>query len=511
MVKLSIDNKQIEVAEGSTVLSAAGKLGIQIPTMCWYEGQDHFTSCMVCVVEDTSSGKLLPACSTRVEEGMVIETAGLRVRNARKTALELLLSEHVGDCEGMCRQACPAHMNIPLMLRHLEAGNKREALKTVKDRLALPAVLGRVCSAPCEKGCRRGQVDRSLSICLIHRVLAERDLASGSPYIPQRKPVTGKTVAIVGAGPAGLSAAYYLQKEGYDCTVFDDHTQPGGMLRYEIPAQRLPRIILDSEINITRRLGAVFRMGVEVGVDVPLEKLEEEFDAVILATGTLPPREWDRPGIFICGGAVKRVSMAVKSAARGRATAFLVSRFLARKEQSVNSGPEFHSRVGKLKEGEVDEFFKILDRSEGTHLLNGCSAEHITAEAKRCLHCECGKADSCKLRRFAGEYQAAPHRFNGNGRKRLEKVLYPAGVVHEPGKCIKCGLCVRITQKYGEPLGFTFIGRGFAVKVGMPVNGNSHKASARIAALCVEACPTGALSIARPHEGDGLRGRGIER
>jgi ferredoxin len=287
-----------------------------------------------------------------------------------------------------------------------------------------------------------------------------------------------------------------LQQEGYDCTIFDDHPQPGGMLRYEIPPEQLPRIILDSEINIILKLGAAFRLDTEVGVDIPLETLEKDFDAVILATGTPPPKEWDRPGIFICGGAVKLVNMAVKSAARGRAAAFLVSRYLAGREKTASPGQEFQSRLGKLKEGEVEEFLKTMDKDKtgDMFLLNGCSTENITSEAKRCLHCECGKSESCKLRRFAGEYKAAPKRFNGNGRKRVEKVLYPAGVVHEPGKCIKCGLCVRISLKYGEPLGFTFIGRGFDVKIGMPVNGNSHKASAKVAALCIEACPTGALS-----------------
>jgi ferredoxin len=516
MIKLRINKQEIKVAKGSTILSAARELGIFIPTMCFYEGYEHFTSCMVCVVEDLVSGKLLPSCSAQVEEGMIIETENDRVRHARRTALELLLSEHVGDCEGMCRQVCPAHMNIPLMLRHMEAGRNREALKTIKEHIALPAVLGRICPAPCEKACRRGQVDHPLAIRLIHRLAAEQDLSSKSPYIPSKKPVTGKKVAVVGAGPAGLAAAYYLLQEGHSCTIFDEHPQPGGTLRYEVPVEILPRIILDSEIKIIRKLGADFQMNIKLGRDISMDALKEEFHAIILAIGKPPSEEWNCPEVFVCGGAKRPVRMAVKSMADGRSTALLVSRFLHNHEAAALH-PPFYSRLGKLKEGEVEEYFKVMDIVKNTLFLkvihrnftlkDDSSAEDIVLEAGRCLHCECLKSDSCKLRQYAEEYQVTPQRFNSRERKRVEKMFYHPHVIHEPGKCIKCGLCVRITREHGEYPGLTFIGRGFDVRIGIPVNGRSDRAFEKVAALCVKACPTGALSS----RGDGIRGREVER
>jgi NADPH-dependent glutamate synthase beta subunit-like oxidoreductase len=111
---------------------------------------------MVCVVEDTARGRLLPACAAKAEAGMVIETDSETVHNARRAVLELLLSEHQGDCEAPCERACPAGLNIPLMLRCLMRGDQEAAQALARRALVLPATLGRVCTAPCEAGCRRG-------------------------------------------------------------------------------------------------------------------------------------------------------------------------------------------------------------------------------------------------------------------------------------------------------------------------------------------------------------------
>jgi predicted molibdopterin-dependent oxidoreductase YjgC len=154
-MKLTINSKSVVVDKGSTVLEAAEAAGISIPTMCRLKGYAHMTSCMVCVVKEMGSGRLLPSCTAPAAEGMVIETDNEEVHHARRTALNLLLSEHVGDCEAPCRLTCPAHMNIPLMIRQIKAGEIRDAIETVKEDIALPAVLGRICPAPCEKGCRR--------------------------------------------------------------------------------------------------------------------------------------------------------------------------------------------------------------------------------------------------------------------------------------------------------------------------------------------------------------------
>ncbi|MHC4329134.1 MAG: 2Fe-2S iron-sulfur cluster-binding protein, partial [Planctomycetota bacterium] len=255
MPKLTIDNREVQVADGATILDAAGKLGIEIPTLCFLEGCKPSTSCMVCVVKVEGLMSLVPACATIVREGMQVESDCKQVHEARKAALELLLSDHLGDCLGPCHTICPAQMNIPLMIRQIAAEKLSDAIATVKKDIALPAVLGRICPKPCERGCRRAAIDEAVSICLLKRYVADVDLQSASPYSPACKSGRGKRVAIVGAGPAGLAAGYYLQQAGYDCTIFDDHEKPGGMLQYGVPEEELPRYVLDNEIALIEKLG----------------------------------------------------------------------------------------------------------------------------------------------------------------------------------------------------------------------------------------------------------------
>ena len=201
---------------------------------------------MVCVVKVAGVGGLVPACGTVVRDGMQVESESEQVFEARKAALELLLSDHVGDCVGPCQMGCPARMNIPRMIRQIAAGQLQDAIATVKRDIALPAVLGRICPAPCEKVCRRKQHDDAVSICLLKRHVADVDLQSDQPYSPALAPKRDKRVAIIGAGPAGLAAAYYLQQDGFDCTIFDEHEEPGGMLRYAVTERNLPRDVLNA-------------------------------------------------------------------------------------------------------------------------------------------------------------------------------------------------------------------------------------------------------------------------
>ena len=165
MPKLIIDQREVEVPEGATVLDAARKLGIDIPALCFHEGCNPSTSCLACLVRIGGEERLVPSCATAAAEGMQVESETEAVRQARRTALELLLSDHLGDCMAPCQLGCPAQMDIPTMLRQIAAGQLREAIATVKRDIALPAVLGRICPAPCEKVCRRGDLDAAVSIC----------------------------------------------------------------------------------------------------------------------------------------------------------------------------------------------------------------------------------------------------------------------------------------------------------------------------------------------------------
>ncbi|MFC1570036.1 2Fe-2S iron-sulfur cluster-binding protein, partial [bacterium] len=349
MIRLTINQQTIEVKKGCTLLEASKQLGLSIPTLCHKEDLDKHTSCMVCVVEETQSGKLLPSCTALAEHGMTVQTDSESVFQARQSALNLLLSEHVGDCEAPCQLVCPAHMNIPLMLRQISANQLDDAIQTVKDRIAIPAVLGRICPAPCEKGCRRKQVDEPVSICLLKRFAADMDLSSDKPYLPEIKKRSGKHVVIVGAGPAGLSSAYYLLIQGHQCTMIDTCKAPGGKLRTELSEALLPKSILDSEIAIIEKLGLKFQAKKILGKDVTLRKLQNKYDAVVLTLGEIDEQGvralglessergikihpkthmTSLSGVFSGGNATHPGKLAVRSAGHGWAIAQSVHQFL---------------------------------------------------------------------------------------------------------------------------------------------------------------------------------------
>jgi formate dehydrogenase major subunit len=229
-------------------------------------------------------------------EGMVVHTATDDVRTARRIALELLLSDHAGECVAPCSARCPAGLDIPGFVYGVATGDTGRAIETIAERLALAGSLGRVCPRLCEQNCRRCDLDQGLAIGALHRYVADRDRASDSPYLPPRAAASGKSVAIVGAGPAGLAAAYYLLPKGHSCTLYDAHERAGGMLRYGIPAYRLPKDALDSEIDAVRRLGAEFRFSTRWGSDFTLAELRRRHDAVFLAIGAQRAQSLGCPG-----------------------------------------------------------------------------------------------------------------------------------------------------------------------------------------------------------------------
>jgi formate dehydrogenase major subunit len=301
-VSITIDGRKAEVTAGQTILQAARTLGLSIPTLCHVEGFEPSASCFVCAVKIEGRPNLWPSCATPAAEGMVVITNSDEVRAARKTSLELLLSDHAGDCIGPCRTGCPARLDIPGFIAGIAAGDHEKAAQIVTDDLTLPASLGRVCPRLCEERCRQCDVEEALSIRNLHRFTADyrrrtetpAEPAGGTPA-PLPAP-TGRRVAIVGAGPAGLAAAHHLLRRGHGAVLFDAHPQPGGMLRYGIPEYRLPRQVLDAEIQTIRTLGAEFRLGKRLGRDFTLDDLRRDFDAVFLAIGAQGSRGLGCPG-----------------------------------------------------------------------------------------------------------------------------------------------------------------------------------------------------------------------
>ena len=284
-IKLIINGKECVGESGQTILEVAEKNGIFIPTLCHLATVKHYGACGVCVVEAEKSPKLMRACSTMAADGMVINTESKRVVQARKVALELLMSDHDGDCKGPCHLGCPAHTDVQAYVKQIALGNDKEAVRIIKEKIPLPASVGRVCPHPCENDCRRQLVEQPLSIAYLKAFAADNDLASGDPFKPELAEATGKKVAIVGGGPAGLTAAYQLAVKGHAVTVFDMMPEMGGMLRYGIPEYRLPKAVLAAEVAAIAEMGVELKNNVKVGADVTLESLRAEFDAVLVAVG----------------------------------------------------------------------------------------------------------------------------------------------------------------------------------------------------------------------------------
>ncbi len=524
MHTLTLDGRPVSMPEGSTILEAARRLGIAIPTLCHRDGLPPGTSCMVCVVEIDQSNRLVPACAYPVRTGLVVRTDTPSVRDARRAAVELLMGEHAGDCEGLCRRGCPAGMNIPLMIRQLAAGRTAEALETVRRDIALPAVLGHICPAPCEKVCRRARLDQPVSICLLKRFSADH-----GPAAPVRvAPDSGRRVAIVGAGPAGLAAAFYLGLLGHACVVFDDQPEPGGALRRDVPIDRLPRAVLDREIEVIRGLGVSFRSGIRIGRDLTLADLRGAHDAVILTVGAadaaqaaalgLPasPQGLQAdshtfatpvPGLFAAGGAVHPLKMAIRACAEGKACAEACDMYLKR-GQPAAVPRRFNSVVSKLTDTELRDARSQV--SEGARVdpaagvPGGFTAAEAVAEAKRCLRCDCRKSEACGLRAAVETLGADARRYVEQERQPVEVLRHSNGLLFEPGKCIKCGVCIRLARQHPEVPGLDFAKRGFQMRVSPPVGETMATALGGVAAAVVAACPTGALAWDEGEEKPGL-------
>lgn len=295
-IKVTINGKEITAEKGQTILQIAEKNGIEIPTLCYIEEIKPYGACGLCTVEVEGMPKLLRACSAVAGDGMVISTDTPRIRQSRKIALELLMSDHTGDCKGPCSLNCPAGTDCQGYVKLISQGKFKEAVALVKDRVPLPASIGRVCPHPCETACRRKLVEEPISIAFLKSFAADEDLKSGDKFMPEIAESTGKSVGIIGGGPAGLTAAYFLAVKGHKVTVYDAMPKMGGMLRYGIPQYRLPKEVLDMEIASIAELGVEMKNNVKIGTDITLDEIRNAHDATLVAIGA-----WKSSSMRIAG------------------------------------------------------------------------------------------------------------------------------------------------------------------------------------------------------------------
>ncbi len=285
MFNIKIDGIELQAAPGTTILEAAQSAGIEIPTLCHDKRIEEYGACGICVVEAAGIPKLLRACSTKISDGMDINTKSDRVVKSRKFALDMLLSNHTGDCKAPCSLACPAGTDCQGYVGLIANGEYEEALKLIKQRIPLPAAIGRVCPHPCQTACRRGLVEDPIQIAYLKSFVADIDLNSENTFVPELAELNGKTVSVIGGGPAGLTAAYFLRIKGYSVKIYDKMPKMGGMLRYGIPQYRLPKELLDKEIELIEKLGIDMINNKTLGVDFTIESLKAENDAVVVAVG----------------------------------------------------------------------------------------------------------------------------------------------------------------------------------------------------------------------------------
>jgi predicted molibdopterin-dependent oxidoreductase YjgC len=419
-MNIVINEREVAVREGETLIETARRNGLEIPSLCYAE-QDakHQSSCMVCAVRNCRTGQIIPSCTTLPVEGMQIDTESPEVITTRTLSLELLLSDHRADCEAPCRMACPGNMDVARMNRLYDRGRHEEALTLLRDTLVIPATLCYICNAPCEKICRKGDLNTFVPIREIKKTLvAKTDLSR-----IQRPESNGRQVAITGSDPAALAAAYHLRKQGYEVSVFE---KSDALLTPYIQAEQAPAEIIGLEIEVMRRMGVRFILSQEA-----------------------PP----------AGSFEQVITPQTKTKQPARMT--LEGRILAGVE---DGGKPFNSNYSRFTPSEKEA-------------LGGATEEQ--AGASGCLYCDCEGKTSCRLRRYATEYGVRNSRYTkSSAREALRRQQLSATMWFEPAKCIRCGLCV-----YNSANGFTFKDRGFVMQVVLPEE-NKANIREELAQLC---------------------------
>lgn len=287
-INIKLNGESVSGFQGETIYECASRHGIKIPTLCHDPRLEPYSSCYVCVVEVAGMRGHQPSCSTYITPGMEINTETEAVKQSRKAALDLLLSNHYADCLGPCKQTCPAGVDVQGYISLIDKGRYSDAVALIKETNPLPAICGRVCVRPCEAACRRGLMEEGAAVGIdyLKRFASDMDLESPAKFVPELKADTGKKVAVIGAGPGGLSTAYFLRIQGHQVVIYEAAPAPGGWLRYGIPEYRLPNDVLDKEVKNITDLGVQIHYQQQLGDNLSYQYLQDNFDATVLTIGS---------------------------------------------------------------------------------------------------------------------------------------------------------------------------------------------------------------------------------
>jgi len=377
-MEIQINRKKIVVNENDTIIGAARRAGLEIPSLCYAGNAVHKSSCMVCAVRDIRTGQIVPSCTTKVTDGMEIDAESEEVILIRTLSLELLLSDHRADCEAPCRVACPGNFDVARMNRLYDAGRFEEALTVMRDTLVIPATLCYICNAPCEKICRKGDLDGAVEIREIKkRLVAQTDLNKITS--PARN---GLTAAVTGSDPAAISAAYHLSKRGYDVTVFEKSST---ILAPYIDAAAVPKKTLALELEVLRRMGIRFTCNA-VAPDA------ENFNLSV----NVPVRS-KQPARMVAEGAAAVTEKEVRS---------------------YNSS-----------------YNRFTDSERQSVAVQGAASNCLYCDCVAKTSCSLRRlATDYRIKnvRYA----------KSNKSEAMQRQAIGAGMYFEPAKCIRCGLCV---------------------------------------------------------------------
>ena len=505
MVKLTIDNKEIQVREGTRLIDAARDHGISIPSLCYKKELPHYTSCMLCIVKNKHTDKFIPSCSARVEDGMNIDASGPEVIALRRDALSLLLTEHRAECEAPCKVVCPVGLNIPLMNRYIQKGDFSRASQLIYFEMGLPESLCAVCPKYCENACRRKMIDTPVAITAIKKIVTGS--TGPAPIISQAE--KSAKIAIIGAGASGLTAAFNLAKYGHSCVVFEKSNRIGGTILSELSEKGFKAGLLDNELNFLIASGIDIRLNAAID-STGLEKdLIPEYDTVVNASGAIfesdktqaidstiqfegDTRKIGDKYLFNVGSVVKQDKQVIRRIGNAKKSVEVINNFL-QSGKLIKVKKRFNSTIGKIEDGEKREWLK--ECPEVTHRFpEPESKEQCIEEAFNCMHCDCHAIDGCQLRELAESLDV------GNPKMKLvnhpieKKINKTNKLIFENSKCIKCGLCVRVSQDETNNPSLCFTGRGFVSRVTEPLTTDFDSILPDGADSVINVCPTGALA-----------------